>query len=160
MNIQYLKTDSVKPYPNNPKIHSQDQIDELCYLITQFGFDQPIVVDKDKVIIKGHGRWKAAQALGMSDIPVVVAEHLKPEAVKLSRLADNDVVGLDWDAAMLKDELEDLLSKGGELRMASVSEDEFTTLLEASKKSSTSITDFEIKGLKTKFDCPKCGYRW
>jgi hypothetical protein len=97
------------PYELNVKKHDKEQIARLVTSIRRRGmFDQPIVVDKHGVIIKGHGRRLAAIELGMKEVPVVVRHDLNPEQVKAERLADNRVAISDIDTDMLKIELMEL----------------------------------------------------
>lgn len=98
--------DSVKPYPRNTRTHPPEQIKLLAHLLTQYGPDQPIVVDEDWIILKGHGRMEAAQAAGYKKFPVVVREGLS-EADKISiRISDNQVALLaGWDSQLMKVEL-------------------------------------------------------
>lgn len=108
MQVQSMKIDEVKPYPNNPR-NNDDGVEAVANSIREFGWQQPIVVDKDNVIIVGHTRYKAARKLGMKEVPVVVANNLTPEQVKAYRLADNKTGELtDWDMSLLDDELGDI----------------------------------------------------
>lgn len=108
MQVQGMKIDEVKPYPNNPR-NNDDGVEAVANSIREFGWQQPIVVDKDNVIIVGHTRYKAARKLGMKEVPVVVANNLTPEQVKAYRLADNKTGELtDWDMSLLDDELGDI----------------------------------------------------
>ena len=108
MQIQSMKIDEVKPYPNNPR-NNDDGVEAVANSIKEFGWQQPIVVDKNNVIIVGHTRYKAAKKLGMDKVPVVVADGLSPEQVKAYRLADNKTGELtDWDMGLLDDELADI----------------------------------------------------
>lgn len=108
MQVQSMKIDEVKPYPNNPR-NNDDGVEAVANSIKEFGWQQPIVVDKDNVIIVGHTRYKAAKKLGMDKVPVVVASNLSPEQVKAYRLADNKTGELtDWDMSLLDDELGDI----------------------------------------------------
>ena len=103
-----MKISEVKPYPNNPR-NNDDGVEAVANSIKEFGWQQPIVVDKDNVIIVGHTRYKAAKKLGMKEVPVVVANNLTPEQVKAYRLADNKTGELtDWDMSLLDDELGDI----------------------------------------------------
>lgn len=95
----------VIPYENNVKNHEETQVRKIAKSIEDFGWDQPIVVDGDGVIIKGHGRRLAAEYLGLKEVPVVVRTDLSPEAVKAARIADNRVAESSIDTAMLQDEL-------------------------------------------------------
>lgn len=110
MQIQNVSIDSIKPYENNPRDNDQG-VDAVAKSIKEFNWQQPIVVDKDHVIIVGHTRYKAAKKLGMKEVPVVVADKLSPEQVKAYRLADNKTGELtDWDDDLLDSELNDILN--------------------------------------------------
>ena len=78
----------IKPYENNPR-NNDSAVDAVAASIREFGWQQPIVVDKDGVIIAGHTRYKGARKLGLTEVPVVVAENLTDEQVMAYRLADN-----------------------------------------------------------------------
>lgn len=109
MEVKNVSIQDVKPYPNNPRDNDAG-VDAVANSIKEFGWQQPIVVDKDNVIIVGHTRYKAAKKLGMDKVPVVVADKLTDEQVKAYRLADNKTGELtDWDDDLLNDELDDIL---------------------------------------------------
>lgn len=95
----------VIPYETNVKKHPAEQVAKIAESITRFGWDQPIVVDKHGVIIKGHGRRLAAISLGKAEVPVLVRADLTPEQVKAARLADNRAALSDIDPEMLRAEL-------------------------------------------------------
>lgn len=106
--IKEVPIGDVKPYDNNPR-NNDGAVEATANSIKEFGWQQPIVVDKDNVIIVGHTRYKAAKKLGMDKVPVVVADKLSPEQVKAYRLADNKTGELaDWDMGLLDDELGDI----------------------------------------------------
>lgn len=103
--IQFYSIDEVKPYPNNPRINDA-AVDKVAASLKEFGFRQPIVVDKDMVIIAGHTRLKAAKKLGLKEVPVLVADDLTEEQVKAYRLADNKTAEFaEWDDDLLAIEL-------------------------------------------------------
>lgn len=105
MKVENWDIDKVKPYDKNPR-NNDDAVEATANSIREFGWQQPIVVDKDGVVIVGHTRLKAAHKLGMDKVPVVVANQLTDEQVKAYRLADNKVGELaDWDFGLLDDEL-------------------------------------------------------
>lgn len=109
MKVENKPIDSIKPYENNPR-DNDDAIDAVANSIHEFGWQQPIVVDKNNVIIAGHTRYKAAQSLGLKEVPVVVASNLSDQQVKAYRLADNKTAELaDWDTKKLDEELQDIL---------------------------------------------------
>ena len=108
MNITDIRTCDLKPYENNPRLN-EDAVDLVAASIDEFGFKQPIVVDKDLIIIAGLTRWKAAQKLGLETVPCIQADDLTPAQVKAYRLADNKVAeAAQWDLDALQLELEEL----------------------------------------------------
>ena len=108
MEIIEQDVDKLIPYEHNPRINDQ-AVDELAESIKRFGFKNPIVVDKDNVIINGHTRLKACKKLGIKKVPTIIAEDLTPEQVKAFRLADNKVAeNSKWDKGLLKLELSEL----------------------------------------------------
>lgn len=109
MKVQDVSIDKIKPYKNNPR-DNEAGIDAVANSIKQFKWQQPIVVDKDNVIIVGHTRYLAAKKLGLKEVPVKVATGLTPEQVKAYRLADNKTGELtSWDDELLGGELNDIL---------------------------------------------------
>ncbi|HBC3632750.1 ParB/Srx family N-terminal domain-containing protein, partial [Acinetobacter baumannii] len=106
--IQQWNVDEVKPYELNAKIHDKAQVERIAQSIKEFGWDQPIVVDKEGVIIKGHGRREAALLLGLKVVPVLVRSDLDEHQVRAARLADNRVAIGDIDTDLLQKELQTL----------------------------------------------------
>lgn len=107
-NIELWPLSSIHPYELNAKIHDDAQVTKIAKSLSEFGWDQPIVVDKNGVIIKGHGRRLAAIKLGFESAPVWVRDDLTEEQVRASRLADNRVAISNVDADMLQKELASL----------------------------------------------------
>jgi ParB-like chromosome segregation protein Spo0J len=108
MKIKMVAIGQVVPYERNPR-NNQAAVDGVAASIEEFGWQQPIVVDSDMVIIVGHTRLLAAQKLGLEKVPVHIATELTPAQVKAYRLADNKTgEAADWDEELLKLELEDL----------------------------------------------------
>ena len=108
MNIIEVKVSDIRPYEKNNKKHPQEQIEDVATSIKQFGFKQPLVLDKDNVIIIGHCRFEAAKLLGLETVPCVIASDLDEEKVRKLRIADNKTNESDWDMEALKFELQDL----------------------------------------------------
>lgn len=108
LKIQLWPIEKIKPYDKNVKIHDDKQVSKIAESIQQFGWDQPIVVDKDGVIIKGHGRTLAAKKLGLKQVPVLVRSDLNEDQVKAARIADNRVAMGDIDTEMLQQEIRDI----------------------------------------------------
>ena len=108
MQIEYVSIDSIKPYPQNAKKHPSEQVEHIANSIREFGFQQPIVVDKDNVVVIGHGRLLAAKKLNMDSVPCVRADDLTDEQIKALRLADNKTNESEWDFDLLDMELSDI----------------------------------------------------
>lgn len=108
MNVQNRKLSELTPYPGNAKKHDKKQIANVAESIRQYGFVQPIVVDRDDVIIIGHCRALAAKKLGMDEVPCVSMDDLTPEQVNALRLVDNKSNESDWDFDLLAEELSGL----------------------------------------------------
>ena len=105
MEVKLVKIVDIRPYDRNPR-NNDGAVDAVAASIQEFGWQQPIVVDRDGVIIAGHTRYKAAQKLKCKEVPVVVAENLTDEQVKAYRLADNKTGELaGWDFSALEEEL-------------------------------------------------------
>lgn len=92
MHIEMKSIDTIQPYPGNPR-QNDGAVDAVVASIREFGFRQPIVVDAAGVIVVGHTRWKAAQKLGLAEVPVHVAD-LTPEQARAYRIADNAVTSI------------------------------------------------------------------
>ena len=126
--IQTVKIEKIKPYPKNTKKHPQEQIDKLVKQIAQ-GFDQPIVVDKDFVIIKGHARRLASLQMALKEVPVIVRDDLTESQVKAIRIADNKLSESEWDIDFLSEELNDLAEADFDLEELGFNQDELNELL-------------------------------
>lgn len=108
MKVREVPIDDVRPYPGNPRNNDQ-AVEAVAASIREFGWRQPIVVDADMTVVCGHTRLKAAQRLGLGEVPVVVASDLTPEQVAAYRLADNKVAEAStWDMDALAIELDGL----------------------------------------------------
>lgn len=109
MKITNKNIKDIIPYGNNPR-YNEKSVQYVANSIREFGFQQPIVVDKDNVIIVGHTRYLASKLIGLNTVPVVVADMLSDEQVRAYRLADNKVgESSEWDMALLNEELENII---------------------------------------------------
>lgn len=107
--VQSVAITDVRPYPANPRKIPPKAVEQCAESIRQFGWQQPLVADKDMVLIAGHTRLQAARSLGLTRVPVVVAEGLTPDQVKAFRIADNRTHDYSsWDFTALIDELQGL----------------------------------------------------
>ena len=101
---------NIKPYEKNAKKHPAKQIKQVADSIKEFGFNQPIVVDKKNVIIVGHGRYEAAKLLGLKEAPTITVD-LTEEQAKAYRLADNKLNESEWDMGLALEDLKGLSSE-------------------------------------------------
>lgn len=108
MDIQWRDIETVKPYERNAKKHPDDQVQHIANSLKRFGWKQPLVVDKDGVVVVGHGRLLAAQKLGLKSVPCVLADDLTEDEIKAFRLADNKTNESAWDDELLDLELDEL----------------------------------------------------
>jgi DNA modification methylase len=142
MKIELWPIDSVKPYPNNPRINDP-AVAGVVESLKQFGFRQPIVVDVDGVIVAGHTRWKAAQALELKRVPVHVARDLTPEQIRAYRLADNKTAeASDWDMGLLKIELSELRDADVDLNSLGFSAEDLATVFAVDAAEAQTDPDF------------------
>ena len=106
---QYIAVDTLIPYGNNARTHSDEQVKQIQESIREFGFINPVLIDSEQNIIAGHGRVMAAKAEGMDTVPCIIIDHLSKAQQKAYMLADNKLaLNAGWDLELLKIELEDL----------------------------------------------------
>lgn len=108
MRIENRRLAELTPYHANAKRHDAAQVANVAESIRQFGFVQPVVVDRDGVIVIGHCRALAAEKLGMVEVPCVCVDDLTPEQVNALRLVDNKTNESPWDLDLLAAELPEL----------------------------------------------------
>ena len=108
MDIQWRDIETVKPYERNAKKHPDDQVGHIANSLKRFGWKQPLVVDKDGVVVVGHGRLLAAKKLGLKTVPCVCADDLTEAEIKAFRLADNKTNESAWDDDLVELELDEL----------------------------------------------------
>ena len=130
MQIEYISTDELIPYVNNPRNNDGEAVDKVAASIKEYGFKQPIIIDKDNVIVAGHTRFKGAKKLGLAKVPVIRADDLTPAQVKGFRIADNKVAEYSsWDNELLALELEGLQDLDFDLDLTGFDELEIENLL-------------------------------
>jgi ubiquinone/menaquinone biosynthesis C-methylase UbiE len=105
MDIKQTKVSDITPYPKNAKKHPKKQIEQIAASIKEFGFNQPVVMDKNGVVIVGHGRLEAAKMLGVKEVPTITVD-LPEDKAKAYRLADNKLNESDWEMGLVIEELD------------------------------------------------------
>lgn len=153
MEIIMREIGTLTPYDRNTKKHDQKQIDNVANSIRRFGWQQPIVVDENGVVVIGHCRLLAAKQLGMQEVPVTVADGLTEDEIRELRIADNKTNESAWDFEALGEELASLNFDGFDLGFENVfggelgvSDDDFITGTEITKSKEKTAT------------CPECGH--
>jgi DNA modification methylase len=120
----------IKPYPQNPRVNDA-AVEAVARSIQEFGWRQPIVVDADGMIVVGHTRWKAAQKLGLKQVPVHVATELTPAQCKAYRIADNQTASIaEWDYTLLPLELAELKKMDFDLNLLGFAPDDLAKILD------------------------------
>jgi DNA modification methylase len=141
MKIQMRDIESIKPYESNPRINDY-AVEAVAKSIQEFGFRQPIVVDADGVIVVGHTRYKAAQKLGLTEVPVHVATDLTPEQARAYRIADNQTASLaEWDFDVLPLELSQLVDANFDMSLLGFDSTELEKMLGGEISGSEGLTD-------------------
>ncbi|NMG09779.1 ParB/Srx family N-terminal domain-containing protein [Brasilonema sp. UFV-L1] len=160
LEIVWLSPDTLTPCPVNPKLHPESQIDKLKQVIEHFGFDQPVVIDENNEIIKGHARREAAIRAGLELIPVIRRIGLSKEDKTALRLSDNRLAESDWDSEFLRMELQSLLDADFDLPLTGFDTDEIDSLLKE-VESPDDFNEVDENKMRQELDitCPKCGFR-
>jgi ParB-like chromosome segregation protein Spo0J len=141
--IELVPTEDIIPYSNNPKEHPQGQVKKIVSSIKNYGWDVPIVVDGGNEIIKGHGRLKAAEVLGLERVPIIRREDLSDAEKKAARIADNKTAESDWSEDLLEAELEVLEDEAVDLETLGFDEGEIEDLL-AEAEDDEAVVDPEV----------------
>lgn len=108
LNITYRPIKELKPYKKNAKKHNKEQVEQIANSIKEFGFTQPVIIDKHNCVVAGHGRILGAKKAGLKQVPTVCLDELTEEQIKAYRLVDNKLNESEWDKKTLKEELDEL----------------------------------------------------
>ena len=134
MQIEKILLVDLIPYVNNSRTHSDEQVAQIAASIKEFGFNNPVLIDKEDGIIAGHGRVMAARKLGLTEVPCVRLEHLTETQRKAYIIADNRLaLNAGWNEELLTIELNDLLADGFALEILGFDSDELKGLLDPVK---------------------------
>lgn len=134
MRITMKRLEKITPYDRNPKAHPPEQIQAIAASIREFGFLVPIILDDRDVIVAGHGRYEAARALGLAQVPTISAGSLTPQQIRAFRIADNRVAESDWIEDVLHEELEALRAAGFDVELAGFTLEDITGRQDALEK--------------------------
>lgn len=132
MQIEQRSIERLVPYVRNSRTHSEDQIAQIAASIAEFGFVSPVLIGADDVIVAGHGRVLAAKQLGMTEVPVIVLDHLSEAQRRALVIADNRIAeSAGWNEAMLKAELAALRDEEFDLDLLGFSDDDLLRMLDS-----------------------------
>ena len=171
MKIEMVKLHEIREYPKNPRDIPEEAVKAIAASIKEFGFKNPVLLDKDGTIIAGHARTRAAALAGLTEVPAIRVEDLTSAQVKAYRLADNKLAELtEWNDAALGLELAELKELDFDLSLTGFDEDEVAELTggnpgltdpdevpEPPKEPVTKTGDLWLLGTFT--TCPHCGER-
>jgi DNA modification methylase len=130
------------PFARNARTHCAEQVAQIAASIAEFGWTSPILAGSDGIIIAGHARLLAARKLGMTEVPVIVLDHLTEAQRRALVLADNKLaLNAGWDEEMLRIELQDLEVSGFNLDLIGFSQEELETILAGDEETTEGLTD-------------------
>ena len=157
--MKLVALDKLIPYANNARTHSPDQINKLRSSIREFGFINPIIIDRDYGVIAGHGRITAAREEGITELPCVFADHLTEAQKKAYIIADNRMaLDAGWDEEILRVEIESLSEMAFDLSFTGFDADELSKLFDGEKE--IQDDDFDVDAELQKPTITKQGDVW
>lgn len=161
MKIEKVKIKEIKLYENNAKIHPEWQVEQIKNSIKEFGFNDPIAIDENGIIIEEHGRYLALKELGYSEIEVIKLNHLTEEQKSAYSIAHNKLTNnTDFDMEKLRYELNKLELADFDLTILGFENIELEEIMEVNFDETLEIEDEEAGNEKTrhKLICPHCGH--
>src|SRR6266852_524824 len=139
--IEHWLLDKLIPFARNPRTHSDAQIAQIAASIAEFGFNNPILVDGKAGILAGHGRLLAARKLGLTEVPVIVLDHLSESQKRAYIIADNQLaLNAGWDEELLAAELAALQDEDFNLGLIGFEDEDLARLL-AAQDAAEGLTD-------------------
>jgi DNA modification methylase len=160
LKIEFRSVASLVPYANNAREHSDDQVAKIARSIERFGFNAPVLVDTESVIVAGHGRVMAAASLGLEKVPVIELGHLSIADRRAYRLADNRIaLDATWNEDLLRRELDAIAAAGIDLSIAGFSDEDLDRLL-SEAAGETSDRDVDQAPAVAKVTVSRAGDVW
>ena len=164
LKVEIWPIDRLVPYCRNPR-KNDEQVDRMVSAIKEFGFRIPVVAKSDGSVVDGHLRLKAAQKLGMKEVPVALADELTDAQVKAFRLLANKSANwAQWDDELLKLELEDLRDMSYDLELTGFDAKELGNIwLLADEKAEEGAKEIDVDDFSDeefKHECPRCKFKF
>lgn len=161
LNYYLADVEELIPYTRNARTHSSAQISQIAASIKEFGFLAPIVIAEDNTILCGHGRFYAAQKLGLKKIPCVKESHLTEAQKRAYIIADNKLsINAGWDDELLAVELSDLQGEGVDLSITGFDEKELADLFDDKSKSDVEDDGYDLSAALEKAAFVQRGDIW
>ncbi len=159
MKTELIPIESITPYARNPRKNEGLPVTKVKASLKEYGWRQPIVVDKDMTIVVGHTRYQAALELGMTKVPVHIADNLTPAQIKAYRIADNKAATFsEWDMELLALEFDDLKAEGFDLELTGFDDAELMDLETPEFQPATEDEQGKLDELAPQYvSCPHCG---
>ena len=159
--MQLVPLSKLVPYINNARTHSPEQITKLRSSLREFGFVNPVIIDRDYGIIAGHGRVMAAKEEGIEEVPCVFVDYLTEAQKKAYLIADNRFAqDAGWDEELLRIELEALQGMDFDVGLTGFDDDEIADLFDANGKSEAEDDDFDLSAALEKASFVQRGDIW
>lgn len=159
--MNLVDVDKLIPYVNNARTHSKEQINKLRASIREFGFINPVIIDRDYNVIAGHGRILASQEEGIDKVPCVFVDYLTDAQKKAYIIADNRMaLDADWDEELLKIEIESLKDEDFDLSFTGFDESELLDLFGDDSKSKVEDDNFDLSSALEKASFVEKGDVW
>ena len=164
-----MEVDKLIPYARNARTHSEVQIAQIAASIKEFGFLSPAIISKDNTILCGHGRYYAAQKLGLEKIPCIQEEYLTEAQKRAYILADNKISqNAGWDEELLKIEIADLQGEDFDVALTGFEDYEITDLFavheehhrEEKQVENKEYDEEEFGDEEFEHECPRCGFKY
>jgi ParB-like chromosome segregation protein Spo0J len=153
MKVEQIDIEKLIPYALNARVHSEEQVTQIASSIKEFGFNNPVLIDKDNGLIAGHGRVMAAKKLELKKVPCIRLENLSEAQKKAYILADNKIaLNSTWDEEMLKAEFEQLKELDFDLDLTGFNSGEIANI-ELDKETGETDPNAEWEGMP-EFDQP------
>jgi ParB-like chromosome segregation protein Spo0J len=162
LQLESIAIEKLIPYARNSRTHSDEQIAQIAASIKEFGFTNPVLIDKDGGIIAGHGRVSAARKLSLTTIPCLRLKNLTETQKKAYIIADNKLaLNAGWDNEMLTIELEELLADGFAMDILGFDPAEIQNISDQPDfEPNSSTKEIDPDDYVMGHQCPKCGFEF
>ena len=161
MKIEKVKIEEIKLYENNAKIHPEWQVEQIKNSIIEFGFNDPIALDENNVIIEGHGRYLALKELNYTEVEIIKLDHLTENQKNAYAIAHNKLtMNTDFDIEKLRIELSELEESSFDLSVLGFENIELEEIMEVDAEKVLEIEEEETENERTrhKLICPHCSH--